>query len=298
MPETHPVPRDVAHFRWGDRTYIMGIVNVTPDSFSGDGLLSETHVVDAAVAQAEQFMLDGADIIDIGGESTRPGGDPVDGAAEMARVLPVVAAVRSALPDVVISIDTFRAETAAAALEAGADWVNDVEGLQYDPRMIEVVAQAQCPVVIMHNGRNRPRLEKDDGSGGYYGYFHYDDLMGEIKSELAAAVAQAESAGVAKERIIIDPGIGFGKTAPQNLVLIRRLAEFQELGYPLLLGTSRKGFIGHYLGGLAADERVEGTAATVVMGIERGADIIRVHDVLAMKRVAQMTDVLVRERKR
>lgn len=285
--------RDLTAFRWGERTYIMGVLNATPDSFSGDGVLD----VAAAAAAAEQMVSDGADIIDIGAESTRPDGTPVSGEEERARLLPVIAAVRRAVT-VPISADTYRADTAAAALSAGADWINDVWGLQRDPRMAAVVAAAGCPLVIMHNGRNRPRHDRDDSAGGYYGYFHYDDLLGEIVAELAQAVAQAEAAGIDRSRIIVDPGVGFGKTGAQNLTLVDGLAALKGLNRPILLGTSRKGFIGHALGGLPAGDRVEGTAATVAIGIDRGADIVRVHDVRAMARVARMTDALVRGRAR
>lgn len=281
---------------WGERTYLMGILNITPDSFSGDGLgdISQADLIEAAVAQAEQFVSEGADMIDIGGESTRPGFEIVDAQMEIDRVKPVVEAVRSALPETVISIDTYRAETARVALAAGADWINDIWGLQHDPQMVELVAETGVPVIMMHNGRNRPRLEKDDGAGGYYGYFHYDDLIKEIIDELSQAVNMALSKGVKATQIILDPGIGFGKTAPQNLTLLNRLNEIKRMGYPMLLGTSRKGFIGTYSGNLPVEERIEGTAATVALGIASGADIVRVHDVKAMSRVVRMTDRIVR----
>lgn len=283
---------------WGTRTFIMGILNITPDSFSGDGLLDDpTQALNTAVAQAQTFVKQGADILDIGGESTRPNGDPVTAEQEQARVLPIITAVRHALPHALISVDTYRASTAQLALEAGANWVNDVWGLKHDPDMARVVAQADCPVVIMHNGRNRPRLEdRDDGAGGYYGYFHYDDLIGEIKTELLESVDLALQAGVRRENIILDPGVGFGKTAPQNVVLLRHLHKFKALGYPLLLGTSRKGFIGQYLGGLPPEERVEGTAVTVTLSIHQGIDIVRVHDVAHMVRTVRMSDLLIRQR--
>ena len=279
---------------WGERTHIMGILNATPDSFSGDGIITTPDFIDTAVAQAVQFVADGADIIDIGGESTRPGGETVDGEKERARVLPLIQAVRQALPHTIISIDSYRPKTAEAALAAGANWVNDVWGLQYDPRMAEVIAHADCPIIIMHNGRNRPRLNQDDGAGGYYGYYAYEDLLAEVKQELQQAAEQALAAGIPSQHIILDPGVGFGKTAPQNLELIGKMNTLKSLGYPLLLGSSRKGFIGKYLGDLPADDRVEGTAATTAVGIMQGADIVRVHDVKEMARVAKMTDLLVR----
>lgn len=285
--------RSLEAFVWGSRTYVMGIINVTPDSFSGDGIGRTGDPRAAAVAQAQAFVAAGADILDIGGESTRPGGDPVSAEAEIARVIPVVAAVRAAV-DVPISIDTYRAATAEKALSAGADWVNDVWGLRADARMAAVVATARCPVVIMHNGRNRKREAQGDQADDYYGYFHYDDLVAEVRAELRHSVDLALSAGVREDRIILDPGIGFGKTGAQSMTLINRLNAVKALGFPVLLGSSRKGFIGHVLGGLPADDRVEGTAATVAVGITRGADIIRVHDVQQMVRVARMTDALVR----
>ncbi len=287
-----PLTTRNSRFDWSSRTYIMGILNVTPDSFSGDGTGSNVAL---ALRQTAAHLANGADIIDIGGESTRPNGEPVTAAMEQARVLPIITAVRREFADVPISIDTYRAETARLALAAGADWVNDIWGLQHDaPTMAETVAQAGCPVVIMHNGRNRPRLDKEDGAGGYYGYFHYDDLLGEVKQELQDSVDLALAAGVQHEQIILDPGIGFGKTAGQNLTLLNRLDELQTLNYPILLGASRKGFIGHLLGGVPADQRVAGTVATTVLGIDRGADIVRVHDVKENGRAAKIADAISR----
>jgi dihydropteroate synthase len=285
--------RSLEPFAWGSRTYVMGIINVTPDSFSGDGIGNSYDPIPAAVEQARAFVADGADILDIGGESTRPAGETVGLDEEIGRILPVIRAVRAAV-DVPISIDTYRAKTAEVALAAGADWVNDVWGLMHDRVMVGVVSSAECPVVIMHNGRNRKREDKDDQAGGYYGYFHYEDVVDEVKNELMQSVNLAVKAGVNEKNIILDPGVGFGKTGAQSMTLINRLDEIKALGFPILLGSSRKGFIGHILGGLSAEDRVEGTAATVAIGIARGADIVRVHDVRAMKRVAQMTDALVR----
>lgn len=282
---------------WKDRTYVMGILNVTPDSFSGDGISggeTATQIIDKAVSQAIEFVNNGADLLDIGGESTRPNSQKIDGDTERSRILDVIRAVRNALPATVISVDTYRSKTAAAALEAGADWINDIWGFKYDPDIGRVAAEAQCPVVLMHNGRNRPRLEKDDGAGGYYGYFEYDNLIEDVLVELQQSIDIAIAAGVQLENIIIDPGIGFGKTAPQNLELLNKMSVFKTLSYPILLGTSRKGFIGQYLGGLPADERTEGTIATCVLGIAAGVDIIRVHDVQAVARAARMTDVILR----
>ncbi len=281
-------------FNWGERTYVMGILNVTPDSFSGDGVLVQPDVLSAAVAQARAFAAAGADIIDIGGESTRPGSEPLSAQDELARVLPVIRAVREAI-DLPISIDTYRAETAQQALAAGANWVNDVWGLQMDPDMPALVARAGCPVVIMHNNSRPKNVAQENRLGGRYVGVVYRDLIGQVSAELQASVELALAAGVKKGQIILDPGIGFGKTVEQNLQLVNRLDKLKALGYPILLGTSRKSFIGYTLN-LPPEERLEGTAATTSIGIDRGADIIRVHDVQAMVRVARMTDKLVRGR--
>jgi dihydropteroate synthase len=279
-------------FPWGERTFIMGILNATPDSFSGDGLWAGAAGLEKAVAQARQMVADGADILDIGGESTRPGSVPVSAEEELARVVPVIAAVRTAV-SVPISVDTYRASVAAAALDAGADWVNDVWGLHMDPDMAALVVTRGCPVVIMHN-RSKPKdVSQEARLGGRFVGVQYDDLLADISSELLESVDLALAAGVQPEQIILDPGAGFGKTVPQNLQLINELDQIKGLGYPVLLGPSRKSFIGYTLDA-PPEERVEGTAAAVAIGIDRGADIVRVHDVRAMARVARMTDALVR----
>ncbi|MFT5196018.1 MAG: dihydropteroate synthase [Cellvibrionaceae bacterium] len=282
---------------WGDRTYIMGILNATPDSFSGDGIssdLTQTQLIDRAIAQAVNFVDAGADVLDIGGESTRPNSETIDGQIERSRILDVIREVRKALPQTVISVDTYRAKTAEVALAAGADWINDIWGFKHDSDIAGVAAVADCPVVLMHNGRNRRRLQQDDGAGGYYGYFEYESLIEDVLIECQESIDIALDAGVQEGNIMIDPGIGFGKTAPQNIELMSSLARFKTLGYPILLGTSRKGFIGQYLGGLPVDERVEGTIATCVLGIAAGVDILRVHDVQAVARATRMADVIVR----
>ncbi len=279
-------------FQWGKRTYIMGVLNATPDSFSGDGVLQHIDFIEAALHQAQQFVQEGADIIDIGGESTRPGSAPVSSDEELARVIPIIKAVRKAI-DVPISVDTYRATVAKAALDAGANWVNDVWGLRMDPDMADVVAKAGCPVVIMHN-RSRPKdVAQTEQLGGRYVGVEYDDLIPDIIRELQESIDLALKNGVTNKQIIIDPGVGFGKTVAQNLQLVNQLDRLKELGYPILLGTSRKSFIGYTLG-LPPEQRVEGTAATVALGIDRGADIVRVHDVQVMVRIARMTDALVR----
>ena len=260
-------------FRWGSRTYVMGIVNVTPDSFSGDGV---TDVGDA-VAQAQQMERDGADLIDIGGESTRPqtwAGPGLRAEEELARVIPMVERVAAAVA-VPISIDTYKAQVAERALTAGASLVNDVWGLRRDPEMAATVSRAGVPVVLMHN---KP-------GGGY------QDLIGEIATGLLESVELARAAGIAGDRIVIDPGIGFGKTREENLEIIRRLPELRGLGFPILVGPSRKSFIGKTLD-LPAGERLEGTSAAVALSIAGGADIVRVHDVKAMVRVARMADAI------
>lgn len=282
---------------WGRRTYVMGVLNVTPDSFSGDGLLrgGDEDLVQRAVRQAQEFVADGADIIDIGGESTRPGSQPIMVEEELSRLLPLVSAIRQVVR-APISVDTYRSEVAAAALEAGADWVNDVWGLRMDPDMAALAATAGCPVVIMHN-RSRPKnVAQQERLGGHYVGIEYDDLISDVMRELQSSIDHGLSRGIKPEQIIVDPGIGFGKSVAQNLQLINQLGAFRSLGYPLLVGTSRKSFIGYTLG-LPPEERAEGTAATVAIAIDRGADIVRVHDVRQMARVARMTDSIVRTRR-
>jgi dihydropteroate synthase len=284
-------------FDWGARTYVMGILNVTPDSFSGDGLIRDLSgndvLVSLAVEQARHFVEVGADILDVGGESTRPGAEPIDASAELARVLPVIRTLVAELPDTLISIDTYKAEVAEAALQAGASMVNDVWALHADPELAAVVKRFNTPVVLMHNRSNPKTAEIRDRLGGRYVGVEYDDLIADIRRELLESVEIARAAGIPDEHIILDPGIGFGKTVAQNLQLLDQLGEIRSLGFPILLGTSRKSFIGYTLD-LPPDQRVEGTAATVAVGITRGADIIRVHDVEAMVRTARMTDAIVR----
>lgn len=278
---------------WGQRTYIMGILNVTPDSFSGDGLAGGETAVTRAVAQAQQFVADGADIIDIGGESTRPGSQPVSEAEELARILPVVTAVRQSV-SAAISVDTYRANVAEAALAAGANWINDVWGLRMDAAMAPLIAKTGCPVVIMHNRSQPKNVAQAQRLGGRYVGIHYDDLLADVTHELEESISIARLAGVQNWQIILDPGIGFGKTVAQNVQLLNHLDHFKKMGFPILIGPSRKSFIGYTLD-LPPDQRVEGTAATVAIGIDRGADVVRVHDVQAMARVARMTDQIVRK---
>lgn len=263
---------DGLQLQLGHRTIIMGILNVTPDSFSDGG---RYDAVEAAVAHARQMAEDGADIIDIGGESIRPGHAPVPVEEELRRVIPVIKAVREVVK-LPISIDTYKADTARAALEAGAHIVNDVWGFKRDARMAAVAAAYGCPVVLMHN---RERMD-------------YNDMVPDIAADLLASVAIARSAGVADSRIWLDPGIGFAKGFEGDVEVMGRLEAVTKLGYPVLLGTSRKSFIRRTLD-VGVDDALEGTAATQVLGIAQGCQIIRVHDVRQMKRVAAMTDAIV-----
>ncbi len=280
-------------FDWGSRTYVMGILNVTPDSFSGDGLMAYGDRVEQAVRQAEYFLKHGADILDVGGESTRPGSQPVSAEEELERVIPVIRALAAEFPDALISIDTYKAKVAEEALQAGARILNDVWGLRADPHLANIAARHEVPVILMHNRSNPASVEVRERLGNAYLGAEYDDLIADVKRELLVSVGLAKQAGVEERRIILDPGIGFGKTREHNLDLINRLDEIRALGYPVLLGPSRKSFIGFTLD-LPPDQRMEGTAAAVAVGIVRGADIIRVHDVKEMARVAKMTDAIVR----
>lgn len=283
-------------FKWGGKTYLMGIVNVTPDSFSGDGVLNGSESDQMLIEQVQGFIADGAEIIDVGGESTRPGAEVISAEAECARVIPAIRAIRQLDPAVIISVDTYKADVAQAALEAGADWINDVWGLRADPHMAETAAKTQAPVILMHNRSKPANAQLQCRLGGRYIGVAYDDLIGDISRELLESVKLAQAAGIADSHIILDPGVGFGKTVEQNLELIDRLDEIRALGYPLLLGASRKSFIGYTLN-LPPDQRLEGTAAASVIGIERGADILRVHDVAAISRVARMIDAIVRRKR-
>ena len=265
-------------FEWGSRTYVAGVINMTPDSFSGDGLGGD---VEAAVGQALRFQEWGADIIDVGGESTRPpslyaGAAPTSEDVEISRIIPVIEALHQRV-DLPISVDTFKAEVARRALDAGASMINDIWGFTRDAEMARVAAEAGAPVILMHNQEHTRYADL------------VPDVIGALKRRCEAAVA----AGVARENVILDPGMGFGKTAEHNLEILRRLGEFSVLGRPLLMGMSRKSTIGYVLD-LPVEERVEGTAATVALSIANGADVVRVHDVKEMVRVARMSDAVVR----
>lgn len=265
-------------FRWGERTYVMGILNLTPDSFSGDGLVREGHdAVAAAVELAQAMVADGADILDVGGESSRPGHQEVPADEERRRVVPAMAAIRAALPDVPLSVDTTKPAVADAAIDAGAGLVNDVWGVAADDGMARVAAARGVPIVLMHN-----RAEA-----------RYTNLMAEIVADLEAAIERALAAGVRWEAILVDPGFGFGKTPDHNLMLLRELDAIRLLGRPILLGTSRKSTLGKVLD-LPPGERLEATIATTALGIAAGVDMVRVHDVRANVRAARMTDAIVR----
>ncbi len=280
-------------FDWGTRTYIMGIINVTPDSFSGDGLLSGSSSTEAALIQAREFVQAGADLLDIGGESTRPGSTPVDLKDELNRVIPIIE-VLSQHVCVPLSIDTYKAEVAKQAIQAGASLINDVWGFQKDPAMAQVAAAAGIPVILMHNCSRSDQVTQESGLGGRFVNVHYPDVIEAINQGLLKSIAIAQAAGITSTQIIVDPGIGFGKTVQQNLELIHRLGELKALGYPLLVGPSRKSFVGYSLN-LPVDQRLEGTAAAVTLCIDRGADIVRVHDVGAMVRVARIADAISRQ---
>jgi len=261
-------------FEWGSRTFVMGVINATPDSFSGDGIVDPA----GAAARARAMVAAGADLIDIGAESTRPDFPAIDADEEWSRLSLVLGAVRRAIPETPITVDTTKASVAARALAAGADAVNDVTGLQGDPEMAATIAQAGVPAIVMHNQRGRE-------FGG--------DVIEDIRTGLRRGIALAEAAGVARDRVIVDPGFGFGWGPAQNFTMLRRLGELRDLGRPLLIGTSRKSAIGYVLDRPAA-QRVWGTAATVALAIQQGVDIVRVHDVEEMVQVARLSDAVVR----
>ena len=278
-------------FRWGARTYVMGILNVTPDSFSGDGLLADAEAAGAqgprgagapdpaeiAVTTGRRMVDEGADILDVGGESTRPGHEPVAIEEERRRVVPVIAALRAALPDTPLSVDTTKPAVAEAALAAGADLVNDVWGVGDDETLARLAADHGVPLVVMHN-RSEAR---------------YTTFLPELIADLQRAIERALALGVRWDDLIVDPGFGFGKTPEHNLELMRDLGSLAMLGRPILLGASRKSTLGRVLD-LPVGERLEATLATTALGIAGGADIVRVHDVAANVRAARMTDAIVR----
>lgn len=267
-------------YLFGHRTYVMGVLNVTPDSFSGDGLAGD---IEASLRQAIRFAEAGADFLDVGGESSRPGAEPVAVEVEIERTVPVIQRLRAELP-LPISIDTYHAATARAALEAGAHLVNDITALRGDPQMAQVVAEFGVPVILMHMQGTPQTMQRHPT---------YENAVEEIRTFLRESIALATAAGISRDQILIDPGIGFGKTLAHNLQILRRLGEFRTLGCPILVGTSRKSFLGQILN-LPVTERVEGTAASVAVAIAHGADIVRVHDVPQMIRVVRVADAIVR----
>jgi len=259
-------------FEWGSRTYVMGIINVSPESFAGDGI----ERVDDAVRQAEGFVAEGADILDVGGQSTRPGFDEISVEEEVRRVIPVIERIAERV-DLPVSIDAYRREVAEAALDAGACMLNDIWGFRHDPGLAVLAARRGVPTVVMHNQRGR----------------EFEDVIGDIRRGLNESIKIAERSGMPRDHLIVDPGFGFGWTVEQNLEMLRRLAELRSLGLPILVGTSRKSTIGAVLD-KPVEDRLFGTAATVAVSIASGAAIVRVHDVAEMAQVARMTDAIVR----
>ncbi len=288
---------DMPALPWTDRCAVMGIVNVTPDSFSSDGLAvaprgtDDQGLIDLALSQAASFVDHGADILDIGGESTRPGAAPVPAGEELDRVVPVVEAIAARFPSTLISVDTYKSTVARAALDAGAHIVNDVWAGRADEDMLPLAAKRGVPIILMHNRARWGAASQDPKLGGSYEAPQYDDFMQDILAEMRAMAMAAEKAGVARECIVLDPGIGFGKTLDQNLTLIRQVGPMRDLGYPILLGPSRKSFIGKVLD-VEPGDRLMGTAASVAVGVMQGADIVRVHDVQAMTQIVRMTEAI------
>ena len=284
MNESNVTKCGNTEFRWGERTYVMGIINLSPESFSGDGIADP----EVAMAQARRFVSEGADILDIGGESTRPGSSPISVDEEIERVVPVIERLADEVA-VPLSIDTYKSEVAYRAVEAGATMINDQWGLKKDPHLAKLAAEKGIPLALMSNQRDRGGYDV----GARRDTAYYEDVMVEVISSLRKSLELALSLKVPRENIILDPGIGFGKTWQQDIEVIRRLAELKELERPILIGPSRKSLIKMVLD-LPANERVEGTAAVVAIGIANGADIVRVHDVQQMVRVCRMTDAIIR----
>ncbi len=279
---TAPSPLSIGprEFVWGERTYLMGVINVSPDSFSGDGLGD----VEAAVAQGRRFVEEGADILDVGGQSTRPGFQELAPEEEIGRVVPVIERLVAEL-EVPVSIDTYKPPVVRAALEAGAHMLNDIWGFRHDKELAELAVEFDVPAIVMHN-------QRPDRPSGRDRKFH--DVIDDIRAGLEASIEIAEAAGLPRERLIIDPGFGFGWTEEHNLEMLRRLAELRDLGLPMLIGTSRKSAIGAVLDGASPEERLLGTAATMALAVAGGADIVRVHDVAELRQVVRVADAVVR----
>jgi dihydropteroate synthase len=274
-----PLPVGQTLFDWGKRTYVMGILNTTPDSFSDGG---EFNSLPTAIHQAKAMVQGGAHIIDIGGQSTRPGAETVSLKEELERTIPIIQALRQEL-DIPISIDTTRAEVAQQALQAGADMVNDISGATFEPEILAIAAQHKAPIILMHIRGNPQTMQN---------LTDYDDLIGEMKQFFGQQIDLARHYGVLPQQIILDPGIGFAKNAEQNITLLRQLPELKKLGFPLLVGPSRKSFIGKILDQPDPKQRVWGTGAACCRAIAGGADIVRVHDVEAMAQVCRVADAL------
>ena len=274
----------------GKKTYVMGIVNLTQDSFSGDGLLKRGNPLDAALRQIENFLCDGVDVLDLGAESTRPGAAQVSAEEELAQLLPALSALRKQGVTVPISIDTYKASVAEACLNAGAHIINDVWGFKKDPAMAATVAHHKATAVLMHNVARKVETQKTE-LGGRYVKVEFKDIVKTVKKGLLESIALAKTVGIPDERILIDPGIGFGKTTEHNLQLLKRQEELLSLGYPILLGVSRKSFIGYTLD-LPPEDRLEGSLAANAYGILHGASIVRVHDVKETVRLARMLDAI------
>ncbi len=283
-------------FAWGIRTYVMGIINITEDSFSGDGVLVEKDFVERAVTLAKRFVSEGAHMLDVGGESTRPGSEPVSEAEELRRVIPVVRALSQAVC-APISIDTYKAGVAREAIHAGAHCINDVWGGTKDESMYDVAATLDVPIVLTHNTSSKDRLQVDARLGNSFTGAKSEDVVLDVRNGLCSLADVAIERGVRRENIILDPGFGFGKTVGQNLELIRRFDELKTLGCPLLAGVSRKSFVGHTLD-LPPSERVEGTLAAAVLCAERGTDIIRAHDVQAVSRACRFVDIVMQKERK
>lgn len=266
-----------------DKMCVMGILNITPDSFYAG---SRVPVLDDVLTRAGQMLEQGAQILDIGGESTRPGSDSVDGEEERRRVLPMVAALRKEYPEAILSVDTYRADTAEAALEAGADIINDISAMEADPHMLDVAVRTKAPIILMHM-RGTPKNMQQN--------CQYQDVVQEVAVYLAERAQQLRECGVGRDKIILDPGIGFAKDVEQNLRLMRDLHVLTSFGYPVLLAASRKSTIGAVLGGVPADERLEGTIATSLQAVYAGAQMVRVHDVLENVRAIRMLEAILRK---
>ena len=259
----------------------MGVLNVTPDSFSDGGQFNE---IDSAILHVNKMLKNGADIIDIGGESTKPGSDPISASEELNRIVPIIKAIKGEHKDILISVDTYKSSVAKKAIKAGADFINDISGLTFDDEMVSLLAHRNIPVVIMHINGKPKTMQKN---------ILYSDLVFDVKNFFIKQCDYAINSGIKESNIIIDPGIGFGKTFDHNFTLLKRLKEFEDLGFPILIGPSRKAFIGDVLN-LPSDERVEGTIATIVAGILNGANIIRVHDVKEIKRAVKVTEKILK----